>query len=112
MVNSIAAALGQKCPRCGRGRLYKSYARLVDRCEVCDLPLGENDTGDGPAVMLIFLLGFTVVPLIMWWGFTFDPPLWVIAIVAVIAIFGTTLALLPATKALFVAENYRHNPWD
>lgn len=85
---------------------------LVDQCENCGLKLAENDTGDGPAVMLIFVLGFTVVPLIMWIGFAFDPPLWVNALMALIGVLGTTLVLLPPAKAWFIAQNYRHNPWD
>lgn len=86
--------------------------KLVDACDHCGLRLAENDSGDGPAVLLIFVLGFTVVPLVLWFGLTINPPLWVIAIVAVVAILGATLILLPPAKALFIAQNYRHNPWD
>lgn len=86
--------------------------KLADSCSECGLKLAENDTGDGPAVLLIFVLGFTVVPLVMWIGLTYNPPLWAIALIAVAAILGTTLALLQPAKALFIAQNYRHNHWD
>ena len=86
--------------------------KLTDACGECGLRLAENDTGDGPAVLLIFVLGFTVVPLVMWIGLAFNPPLWAIALIAVAAVLGPTLVLLPPTKALFVAQNYRLNPWD
>jgi len=61
-VSPLAAALGCKCPRCGRGALFKGFLTVADRCTACDLDLSEVDSGDGPAVFLIFILGFTVVP--------------------------------------------------
>lgn len=112
MVSALSAALGRTCPRCGKGRLFTGYMTLVDQCAECGLPLAENDTGDGPAIMLMFVLGFTVVPLVMWIGFAYEPPTWVIAVLALVGVLGTTLVLLPPTKAWFIAQNYRHNPWD
>lgn len=111
-VSWLSVALGRRCPRCGRGKLYSGYMKLVEQCSECDLKLAENDTGDGPAVLLIFVLGFTVVPLILWFGLTYDPPTWVLALVSLVGVLGTTLVLLPPSKALFVAQNYKHNPWD
>ena len=86
--------------------------KLAQRCEACGLTLADNDTGDGPAVLMIFVLGFTVVPLVMWFGLALNPPLWAFVLIAVVAVLGTALILLPPAKALFVAQNYRHNPWD
>ncbi|NNG03364.1 MAG: DUF983 domain-containing protein, partial [Inquilinus sp.] len=54
----LRTALAGRCPRCGRGRLYAGYLTLVERCESCGLALAENDSGDGPAVFLIFIIGF------------------------------------------------------
>ena len=52
-----------KCPRCGRGRLYKGYLKVAARCEACGADLSKADSGDGPAVFIIFILGAVVVPI-------------------------------------------------
>ncbi|TSD88265.1 DUF983 domain-containing protein [Mycobacterium sp. KBS0706] len=104
----MAAALGCKCPRCGRGALFKGFLTVADRCTACDLDLSEVDSGDGPAVFLIFILGFTVVPLTLWLGFATDLPDWApVAIGAVLLVLLTVLLIRPA-KALVVALQYRH----
>lgn len=111
-VSLLAAALGAKCPRCGRGRLFSGFLAIARRCTVCDLDLARHDSGDGPAVFLIFILGFTAVPLALWLEFTHAPPVWVHALVLGGFVVGLTLALLRPSKALTVALQYRHRRRD
>jgi uncharacterized protein (DUF983 family) len=107
-VSPLAAALGCKCPRCGRGALFKGFLTVADCCAACGLDLSEIDSGDGPAVFLIFILGFTVVPLTLWLGFAFDLPDWApVAIGASLLVLLTALLIRPA-KAYVVALQYRH----
>ena len=56
-VPPLRAGLGCRCPRCGRGRLYNGLLTVVDRCAVCGLDLSPHDSGDGPAVFVILILG-------------------------------------------------------
>lgn len=107
-VSPLAAALGCKCPRCGQGPLFRGFLTVADRCTVCDLDLSEVDSGDGPAVFLIFILGFTVVPLTLWLSLAYDLPDWApIAIGAGLLILLTGILIRPA-KAYVVALQYRH----
>ncbi|MGO1080797.1 DUF983 domain-containing protein [Inquilinus sp. CA228] len=88
--------------------LFKGFLTVADRCSACDLDLSEVDSGDGPAVFLIFILGFTVVPLTLWLGFAFDLPDWApVAIGATLLVLLTALLIRPA-KAYVVALQYRH----
>ena len=68
-VSTWRAALGCRCPRCGRGRLFAGLLSVRQACEVCGLDLSAQDAGDGPAVFVIFFLGLIVVGLI---GFLFE----------------------------------------
>jgi uncharacterized protein (DUF983 family) len=107
-VSPWSAALGCTCPRCGRGPLFKGFLTVAERCSACDLDLSAVDSGDGPAVFLIFILGFTVVPLTLWLGFAFDLPDWApVAIGAALLVLLTALLIRPA-KAYVVALQYRH----
>ena len=64
-VSPIAAGLACRCPRCGRGRLFDGYLTVAARCSACGLDLSKADSGDGPAVFIIFILGFLVAQHIM-----------------------------------------------
>jgi uncharacterized protein (DUF983 family) len=103
----IAAAISCSCPACGKGRLFDGYLTVVDRCESCGLPLARNDTGDGPAVFLIFILGFLVVPVALVVSLQVDWPLWLHGLIWGVLILGLALGMLRPAKAYVIALQYR-----
>jgi len=111
-VSPLAAGLGCKCPRCGRGRLYGGVLKVRDRCESCGLELAKHDSGDGPAVFVILILGFLVVGLALWVELAYEPPFWVHAVLWVPFITIGALLLLRPFKATLIAMQYRHRRDD
>lgn len=111
-VSPLRAGLGCTCPRCGRGPLFKGFLSVVERCPVCGLELACNDSGDGPAVFLIFILGFAVVPLALWVAMSVDWPLWVHTILWSAVVLGLTLGMLRPAKAYVLALQYRYRRSD
>lgn len=109
-ITPMAAARGCVCPRCGRGSLYDGYLTIVEACPECGLALARHDNGDGPAVFLIFILGFVVVPPIIWLSMNVEWPLWVHAILWSVVILGLTLGMLRPAKAYTIALQYKHHP--
>ncbi len=107
-VSPLVAGMRCACPRCGRGKLFKGYLTVNERCAVCGLDLHRHDSGDGPAVFLIFILGFLVVPVALWVSMAVEWPLWLHAIVWSIVILGLALGMLRPAKAYVVALQYRH----
>lgn len=107
-LSALRTGLACRCPRCGRGRLYAGYLKVVERCAVCGLDLRAHDSGDGPAVFIIFILGFLVVPLAVWSEFRFEPPFWVHVAIWPAVLLGGALALLPPLKGWTIALQYRH----
>ena len=82
-LSPFRAGLACKCPRCGRGPLYSGFLTVAERCSVCGLDLQEADSGDGPAVFIIFILGILVVPLALLFEAKVAPPMWLhVAILA------------------------------
>ena len=112
MASALHQALTCRCPRCGEGRLFSGFLEVVERCETCGLNLAKNDSGDGPAVFLIFIIGAITVPLAIWIQVSFDVPLWLPALIACIATIALTLALLRPAKAYVIALQYRHRRED
>lgn len=102
------AALLCRCPRCGKGKLFDGVLTVRDTCLVCGLDLRANDTGDGPAVLVILVLGAIVVALAFWVEFTFSPPLWVHAILWPVVTVPLAIAMMRPLKAALVALQFRH----
>lgn len=107
-VSPISAGLRCRCPRCGEGRLFNGYLTVVDTCERCGLHLADGDSGDGPAVFLIFIVGFLAVGLAIWVEVMWEPAIWVHAVVSGGFVIGLSLLLLRPAKAYVMALQYRH----
>lgn len=102
------AGLRCRCPRCGKGRVYKSYLVFADRCTVCGLDFRFADAGDGPAVFVILIAGAFIVTCALIVEVNFAPPYWLHAILWLPLTIGMCIALLPPLKATLFALQYRH----
>lgn len=107
-VSPIFAAPMARCPRCGKGSLFKKVLELRDRCERCGLDYRFIDTGDGPAVFGIFILGFLICGLALYVEFTYEPPAWLHVLLWGIGTPLIALGLLRFLKALLIALQYRN----
>lgn len=110
----IKRAFSCTCPRCGKGALFAERFSLDvrARCPECDFNLAKSDVGDGPAVFLIFILGFTLVPLALVFEWLIHPPLWVHAVLWTVVALAVTLGALRPLKAYIIALQYKHRPGD
>ena len=107
-VSPFKAGVTCRCPRCGEGPLFRGYLDIAERCGVCGLDLTRQDSGDGPAVFVILVLGFVVVGLALAVEMTFAPPLWLHLVLWFPLILGGSLGLLRPFKATLVALQYKH----
>jgi len=107
-VSAIGAGLSGRCPRCGEGRLFQSVLNIRERCEKCGLDYRFIDTGDGPAVFGILILGFLGLGGALIATLKYDVPQW-IALGAVILILPiVALGLLRFLKGLLIALQYKY----
>ncbi len=111
-LSPFRAGLACKCPRCGRGPLYSGFLTVAERCSACGLDLQKADSGDGPAVFIIFILGFLVVPLALLFEAKVAPPMWLHVAIWPALILGTALGLLRPVKGVLIALQYRHKASD
>ncbi|KFC67311.1 hypothetical protein FF80_02232 [Devosia sp. LC5] len=108
-VSPFKAGLLCRCPRCGEGKLFKGYLKLAPSCTACGLDLAFADSGDGPAIFVIFLVAPLIIALAIVVGALFNPPPYVHLILWIPATLILSLALLPPFKATMVALQYRHD---
>jgi uncharacterized protein (DUF983 family) len=106
------AALGCRCPRCGDGRLFSGFLEVAQRCETCGLDLRAQDSGDGPAVFVVFILGFVIVGLVILVEVVFAPPYWVHVVLWPPVVIGLSVLLLRPLKAALIASQFKHNILD
>lgn len=104
----VAAGLKGRCPRCGKGALFKQILNLRERCPACGLDYKFIDTGDGPAVFAIFILGFLIMGGALALEFTYFPPVWVHVLVWGLLTPLIALGLLRLIKGALIGLQFKH----
>jgi len=105
-ISPYAAGFGGKCPRCGQGPLFDGFLKLRKECEVCRLDYAKADSGDGPAVFVIFIVGFIAVALAFIARFVWYAPIGVALGLSMGFAVVSILALLRPLKATLIALQY------
>ncbi len=105
-VSSLGAALRGRCPRCGKGRLFRNPIALAKTCEACGLDLEAYEQDDGPAAFSLLIVGF----LIMGGAFLmYDAPYWLHLLIWPPVALVLTLVSVRLFKAWLVAQQFRHD---
>lgn len=107
-LSTLKTGLACRCPRCGKGPLYKGYLSLRESCPQCGLDYGFADPADGPAFFVMSGAGLIGMIFMMAFEFTVHPPIWVHAVVTLPLLVALCLGCLRPFKAWLVAEQYVH----
>lgn len=95
-----------QCPRCGKGKMFKSWLSISDRCEVCGLDYRFASPDDGPAFFSLCIIALPLIFFVVWLQVAFEPPAWVHLITSVpFMALGCLLPLRPI-KGWLVASQY------
>jgi uncharacterized protein (DUF983 family) len=92
-----------KCPSCGKGRLFRSFLKVADRCPACGEELHHHRADDFPAYLVILIVGHIIVPLVLLLEQAYVPPVWVHMAIWLPATAIMTLGLLQPVKGAIVA---------
>lgn len=105
----ILTGLACRCPRCGKGKLFSGYLKIASACDQCGLDYGFADSGDGPAVFVIFLVAplIIVLALLVEASFTIQP--WMHLVLWIPTTIVLSLALLPPFKGVLINLQYRND---
>ncbi len=105
----LAAALAGQCPRCGAKSLFATatWLRFAHKCDACGLDYDAFNVGDGPAALLILIVGAIVTGGAIALELAAEPPYWVHLIWVPIAA-ALTIGGLRLGKARLLGQEYRH----
>jgi len=95
-----------RCPNCGDGPLFTGFLKVAPRCSVCGFDLAKADSGDGPAVFVIFIAGFVAAFGILLTEIFLHPPIWVDFVVWLPIAAAISLGLLQPLKGLMIAAQF------
>jgi uncharacterized protein (DUF983 family) len=101
----IAGALG-RCPDCGEGPLFTGFLTVSPHCAKCGFDLARADSGDGPAVFVIFIAGFIAAFGLLFTEIVYRPPLWLEGVIWLPVAAGLCLGLLRPLKGLMIAAQF------
>ncbi|WP_339086975.1 DUF983 domain-containing protein [Hyphomicrobium sp. ghe19] len=107
-VSPLVTGLTCRCPRCHKGKLFVNLLNMRDRCDDCGLDYKFVDTGDGPAVFAIFILGFLCVGGALVAEFKFGVPWWMHVLLWGILTPVLAVFLLRFLKASLIALQFKN----
>jgi uncharacterized protein (DUF983 family) len=99
---AMLRGLLRRCPSCGRGRLFRSYLKVAERCPACGEELHHQRADDAPPYFTMVIVAHVIVPAMLVVERVWQPPLLVHAAIWLPATLGLTLWLLPRVKGAIV----------
>lgn len=108
-VSPILSGILGRCPRCGKGKLFDGFIALDKRCSSCELDYDFADSGDGPAIFIMLIVGFLVVGLAIYVEVNFRPSYWVHAALWLPSILILSAGLLRPLKGILVCLQHSND---
>jgi uncharacterized protein (DUF983 family) len=91
-----------KCPNCGQGRLFSSFAKSVDTCENCGEEIFHHRADDLPAYLNLFIVGHIVVGAYLMFDRITDLSPWTEVVLWTVIAVLMTIALLQPVKGFVI----------
>jgi len=107
-LNPFLIGLRCRCPNCGIGPLFKGYLAIRPVCATCGADLSRADSGDGPVVFILLIVGSIGCFGLLFTELVFHPPAWLELLFWLPATAGLSLAALRPFKAVMIALQFRN----
>lgn len=106
--SAFLAGVRGRCPACGQGKLFKGFIGLQPSCSSCGLDYDFADAGDGPAIFIMFIVGFLIVAAAIYTEITYRPPYWVHGVLWGPGVVLLSALLLRPFKGVLIALQHKH----
>jgi uncharacterized protein (DUF983 family) len=100
---AILRGLRCKCPKCGEGKIFDGYLKVVDTCPHCGEDLSHHRADDGPAYLTILVVAHIIGFAIHFMWSIWQPSPMVMATTLSVGAVALSLFLLPRFKGMIVA---------
>jgi uncharacterized protein (DUF983 family) len=91
-----------RCPRCGKGKLFRAFLKVDDHCSECGLDFTPHRADDLPAYLVIVIVGHIVVPTALWIETNYAPAVWLQLSIYLPFTFIASLLLLQPVKGAVI----------
>lgn len=91
------------CPACGKGAMFRSFLKVVDRCPSCGEELFHQRADDAPPYFTMVIVGHVVVAGVLGLEQAYAPAQWVHFVLWLPLTIVLSLLLLPRIKGALVA---------
>jgi uncharacterized protein (DUF983 family) len=104
---AVRRGLLERCPKCGEGRMFRAYLKVVDACPVCHEDLSAQRADDAPPYITMLIVGHFIIA-----GVLAADDLWPNSSLVIGAIVWSLLAivlsllLLPRVKGALVGYQW------
>jgi len=105
----MGAGFCGRCPNCLEGPLFDGFLKFAKECPTCGESFEIEDAGDGPAVFVIMIASFLVVPPALIFQMSLEPPVWLTLLIWIPLIIIVCLALLRPFRGLMFAVQVMNN---
>ena len=75
VAQSLFRGFVRRCPKCGTGRMFRSYLKTVDVCSNCGEELHHHRADDAPPYFTIMIVGHLIIPLVLSIEMAYQPPM-------------------------------------
>src|SRR5215212_3567770 len=103
LTTDLWSGLRGKCPACRKGRMFRAFLKVADRCEECGEELHHQRADDFPAYLVIVIVGHLVVPLILHVEMAYEPAYWMHAAVFLPLTLALSVLLIQPVKGAVIA---------
>jgi uncharacterized protein (DUF983 family) len=92
----------RRCPKCGKGHLFRAYLKVNDICPSCSEELHHHRADDAPPYFTMFIVGHIVVPSVLLVEMIYRPPLAFHFIVWTLLTLALAFSLMPSIKGAII----------
>ena len=65
LMTAMFRGFRERCPRCGKGHIFRALLKITDHCSECGEKLGDIRADDLPAYLTVLVVGHIVVPALL-----------------------------------------------
>ena len=102
LLRAIGNGMGCRCPRCGKGKLFRKYLKVAQLCAACGEELHHHRADDLPPYIAIVIVGHILVGVMLHLEMSMQVPPWVYFATMVPLSVVLPLAMLPSIKGAVV----------
>lgn len=93
---SIMRGMMSRCPHCNKGKLFRAFLKVADRCDQCGEDFHHHRADDLPAYLVVTIVGHVAVAMYMGFESIVDWSVWThLAYLGPVTLIMTLLALPP-----------------